>query len=94
MYHIWHRFHSKTFLEGFVHVDVEESETPKKTRKQYTYQEKTDIIHKYLEAKNQDPSLRLQKFAESEHMHASMLFRWLRDKDNIYKKCYESYDAQ
>ena len=57
-------------------------------------QKKTDIIQKYLEAKNQDASLRLQKFAESEHMHASMLFCWLRDKDNIYKKCYESYDAQ
>ena len=71
---------------------MEESETPKKTRKFYTYQEKADIIQKYLEAKNQDASLGLQKFAESEHMHASMLLRWLRDKDNIYRKCYESYD--
>ena len=77
------RFHSKTFLEGFVHVDLEESETPKKTRKSYTYQEKADIIHKYLEAKNQDASLSLQKFAESEHISKSNLLRWLKDKDNI-----------
>ena len=73
---------------------MEESETPKKTRKFYTYQEKADIIHKYLEAKSQDASLELQKFAESEHMHASMLSHWLRDQNKIYRKCYESYDDE
>ena len=34
----------------------------------------------------------MQKFAESEHIANSMLLRWLKDKDNIYRKCYESYD--
>ena len=35
----------------------------------------------------------MQKFAESEHIANSMLLRWLKDKDNIYRKCYESYDT-
>ena len=66
-------FSMKTFLKGFVQDDQEGSYAIKKMRKSYTYQEKADIIHKYLEAKSQDESLTFQKFADSQNIAKTVL---------------------
>ena len=84
-------FSTKTFLKGFVQDDQEGSYAIKKMRKSYTYQEKADIIHKYLEAKSQDESLTFQKFADSQNIAKTVLLRWVKDRDNVIRKCSELY---
>jgi len=92
--------------KGFVHVDLPEDleasatgfneildDTPKKTRKSYTYQEKADIIQKYLDAKQLNEDLSLKAFAEANNIAKSMIYNWLKDKEVIFQKCYESYDT-
>ena len=80
----------KTLLEGFGLDDLEESYIPRKAKTLYSYAEKAETINKYLDAKNQDLTLSLRKFAESENLTKSVLFNWVKDKDRIFRKYSES----
>ena len=57
------------------------------------YQEKADIIQKYLDAKQLNEDLSLKAFAEANNIAKSMIYNWLKDKEVIFQKCYESYDT-
>ena len=61
----------------------------KKTRKAYTPQEKASIVLKFLEEEKNDPELSLGVFAQDHEISKSMLFYWIKDKNNILKKAYE-----
>lgn len=61
----------------------------KKVRKAYIPQEKANIILKFLEAEQDDPTISYGVFAESEKISKSMLFKWVKDKENILRKAYE-----
>ena len=77
----------------FVNIDLKESGTQKKTRKSYSPPEKGKIIHKYFCAKSKDESISLEKFANSEHIDKSLISKWIKDKDKIFKKCPETPKA-
>ena len=65
---------------------VEDGEISKKKRYRYSYQDKANIIQKYLEALNSDPLTSMSIFAKEANIANSMLCRWIKDQANIFRK--------
>ena len=65
---------------------MEDGEISKKRRYRYSYQDKANIIQKYLEALNADENLSMSVFADEANISKSMLYKWLKDKETIFRK--------
>ena len=58
----------------------------KRSRYRYSYHDKANIIQKYLEALNSDSQLSMSIFAKEANISKSMLYKWLKDKETIFRK--------
>merc|ERR1712110_1380330 len=64
------------------------SNSPKKSRIRYSYQDKANLIQSYQEMMEVDPeNCSMKKFAIEANISKSMLFRWIKNKDEIFRKC-------
>ena len=79
----------KTFFLNFVDQMVMDfGESPKKRRFRYSYQDKAALIQKYQESMEADPeNCSMKKFASEANISKSMIFRWLKNKEEIFRKC-------
>ena len=74
---------------------MEDGEISKKKRYRYSYQDKANIIQKYLEALNADENLSMSVFADEANISKSMLSRWIKDQANIFRKSsIEAFKAE
>ena len=76
---------AKNLADQLLMADL--GEISKKRRYRYSYQDKAVLIQKYQESMEADPeNCSMKKFAIEANISKSMLCRWLKMKDEIFRK--------